>query len=48
MARRGVFESLEEHAIGDWDEEVVLGVLIHSATVFLAFKADRHFSNEDA
>lgn len=33
--------------IGDWNEEVVLGVLIHSAKAFLMFKGERHLPETD-
>jgi hypothetical protein len=35
---------IEGEPIGDWNEEAVLGVLIHSATVFLKFKGKRHLA----
>ena len=34
--------------LGNWDGEAVLGVLIHSAIVFLKFKGDRHVSGSDS
>ena len=33
--------------IGDWDEEVVLGVLMHSAKIFMLYQGDRHLEQAD-
>jgi hypothetical protein len=33
--------------IGDWSQEVVLGVLIHSAKVFMLYQGNRHLEQAD-
>lgn len=33
--------------VGDWDEECVLGVLIHSAVGFIEYRGNRHFIGGD-
>lgn len=33
--------------VGNWDEECVLGVLIHSAAGFIAYRGNRHFIGGD-
>lgn len=39
---------IADEPIGDWDEEVALGVLIHSATVIMRYQNKRHLAQADS
>ena len=34
--------------IGDWDEQTVLGVLVHSATVIMRYQSNRHLAQANS